>query len=159
MCRFCYRCLPTHFCPKSSSAFVPARLDVKNGSLLFSTHCSLLTGPRSHVQAMRWAHLLDGAVPSQPPPPPPPPPRALAVVLLWTPWAEPGRRLYSNPHPCHLAILPMPASSTLLGLKPNSNQTAASTSMTRPQRFSALCPCSHVQVMRWAHLLDGAVSS
>ena len=50
---------------------------------------------------------------------------------------------------------------TLLGLKPNFNQTTASTTMTRPLLHSTLCalpmltgPCNEV-----GHLLDGAVSS
>ena len=104
--------------------------------------------------------------------------------------------------PVVLQILPTSASSTTLGLKPNLNTTAVSTSTTGPPLLSALCslpkltgpsdevglsprwccaelashplsmfqlqprpplhtlcPRSHVQAMRSAHLLDVAVPS
>ena len=38
-------------------------------------------------------------------------------------------------------------------------QPQASTSPTRPPPHTALCPCSHIQAMRRARLLDGAVPS
>ena len=38
-------------------------------------------------------------------------------------------------------------------------KTTASASTTRPPLHTAICPCSHVQAMRSAHLLDGTVPS
>ena len=42
---------------------------------------------------------------------------------------------------------------------PTSTRLAASTSKTRLPLLSALCQCSHVQAMRSALILDGAVPS
>ena len=63
----------------------------------------------------------------------------------------------STPHPPPPTLAPL----IDIGSQPDSQSTSttASTPTTRPPPHNALCPCSHVQAMRSAHLLDGAVSS